>query len=58
MVNELGNCIVCGAKASVEYPLLPNDPRFCSKHHNPKDAGPYGCDFSGPDDSDIPDEFD
>lgn len=50
----LGKCVVCGGHASALYPLLPNSPAFCSEHHNPKDAGPFGCDFSGPDDFEIP----
>ena len=55
MVKEsLGNCVICGEKAGVVYPLLPNEPAFCHEHHNPKDAGPFGCDFTGPDDFDIP----
>lgn len=52
--DSLGNCVICGKEASVVYPLLPGSPAFCSEHHNAKDAGPYGCDFSGPDDFDIP----
>ena len=49
-------CSVCGEPAFVEYPLLKGCPSFCSKHHNQKDAGKYGCDlFSDPDDFDIPD---
>jgi len=56
---SLGSCIVCGDKATAEYPLLSGSPRFCSSHHNQKDAGPFGCDFSGPDDFDIPfEEYD
>ena len=51
---SLGKCRVCGSGASVVYPLLPGSPAFCSEHHNPKDAGPFGCDFSDPDDFDIP----
>lgn len=41
-------CIIRGCKehAGVEYPLLPGNPRFCSKHHNPKYAGKYGCDLT------------
>lgn len=41
-------CVIPGCKehAGVEYPLLPGNPRFCSKHHNPEYAGKYGCDFS------------
>ena len=53
-MSELGHCKVCGADAGVTYPLLPGSPAFCSAHHNPRDAGPFGCDFSGPDDFDIP----
>jgi hypothetical protein len=52
--DSLGKCVICGKEASVLYPLLPGAPAFCDDHHNPKDAGPYGCDFSGPDDFDIP----
>jgi len=56
---SLGSCTICGEDACVEYPLLGGSPRFCSSHHNPKDAGPFGCDFSGPDDFDIPfEEYD
>lgn len=51
---SLGSCRVCGSHASVVYPLLPGSPAFCDSHHNPKDAGPFGCDFAGPDDFDIP----
>jgi hypothetical protein len=38
-------CIIrgCRACAVVRYPLLPGEPRFCSKHHTRKYAGPYGC---------------
>lgn len=54
MSGSLGKCIVCGKGAGVLYPLLPNSPAFCSEHHNPKDAGSFGCDFTGPDDFDIP----
>lgn len=57
MTESLGKCVVCGKEAAALYPLLPNEPAFCSEHHNPKDAGPFGCDFTGPDDFDIPDEF-
>lgn len=56
MTESLGKCVVCGKGAAVLYPLLPNEPAFCSEHHNPRDAGPFGCDFTGPDDFDIPDE--
>ena len=52
--DSLGNCVVCGEEASVLYPLLPGNPSFCPEHHNPESAGPFGCDFSGPDDFDIP----
>ena len=48
-------CLICGQEGSVEYPLLDNQPTFCSKHHTPKYAEPYGADFSGPDDFDWPD---
>ena len=58
MGDSLGNCVICGKDACVLYPLLPKEPAFCHKHHNPKDAEPYGCDFTGPDDFDIPDEWD
>lgn len=54
MSDTLGRCVVCGHEATVLYPLLPGEPTFCNKHHNPKDAGPFGCDFSGPDDFDPP----
>ena len=49
-------CIVkgCVEKWEALYPMLPGSPRFCGKHHNEKYAGPYGCDFSGPDDFDPP----
>jgi len=56
MSESLGECVVCGKEAGVLYPLLPGEPAFCSEHHNPKDAWPFGCDFTGPDDFDIPDE--
>lgn len=55
MSESLGKCAVCGKEAGVLYPLLSGEPAFCSKHHNPKDAGPFGCDFTGPDDFDMPD---
>ena len=57
-MSELGNCRVCGEDAISVYPLLPGSPAFCSEHHNSRDAGPFGCDFSGPDDFDIPTEED
>ena len=44
----------CSGKATVWYPLLENCPSFCSKHHTPEYAEPFGCDFSGPDDFEIP----
>ena len=50
----LGKCVICGEYAEAVYPLLPGSPAFCGKHYNQKDAGPYGCDFSGPDDFEIP----
>lgn len=50
----LGKCTICGKRAVAVYPLLPHGPRFCHEHHNPRDAGPFGADFSGPDDFDIP----
>ena len=57
-MGELGNCRVCGKDAGAVYPLLSGSPAFCSEHHNSRDAGPFGCDFSGPDDFDIPvDDF-
>ena len=52
--NGLGKCVVCGEYAEVVYPLLPRSPAFCGKHHSQKDAEEYGCDFSGPDDFEIP----
>ena len=41
-------CIIegCNKDATVWYPLLSGNPRFCSEHHNPKDAEPYGCDLT------------
>lgn len=54
MNESLGKCVICGREARVLYPLLPREPAFCSEHHNPKDAGSFGCDFTGPDDFDIP----
>ena len=54
MSSGLGKCRVCGSEASAVYPLLPGGPAFCSRHHSSKDAGPFGCDFTGPDDFDIP----
>jgi len=54
MTELLGKCSVCGKDAGVVYPLLPGSPAFCSAHHTPQSAGPFGCDFSGPDDFDIP----
>lgn len=58
MSGELGKCTVCGENATALYPLLPGEPKFCNDHHNPRDAGPFGCDFTGPDDFDIPVDFD
>jgi len=55
---SLGNCKICGREATVVYPLLSGEPSFCSQHHNERDAGPFGCDFSGPDDFEIPTEYD
>ena len=57
MSESLGKCSVCGKEAGVLYPLLPGEPKFCGEHHNPKDAGPFGCDLSGPDDFDIPEPW-
>jgi hypothetical protein len=54
MSNDLGPCVVCGEPAGALYPCLPGSPAFCSKHLTPRDAEPYGVDFSGPDDFDIP----
>lgn len=56
-MGELGSCAICSKDAGVLYPLLPGSPAFCSEHHNPRDAGPFGADFSGPDDFDIPEEW-
>jgi len=53
-MSSLGRCSVCKGEASVLYPLLAGSPSFCSAHHNPRDAGPFGADFTGPDDFDIP----
>jgi hypothetical protein len=52
-------CVIRGCKEqmSAEYPLLPGSPRFCSEHHNPEFAGKFGCDFTGPDDFDIPEPW-
>ena len=54
--ERLGTCVIpgCGKDAVVVYPLLLGEPRFCSEHYNEHDAGLYGCDFSEPDDFDIP----
>ncbi len=57
MSDSLGNCRICGKDAGVLYPLLPGSPAFCHEHHNQQDAGKFGCDLSGPDDFDIPDDF-
>lgn len=57
-MGELGKCSVCGKDAGVVYPLLPRSPSFCHEHHNSRDAGPFGCDFTGPDDFDTPLEGD
>ncbi len=54
-MTTLGKCVVCSTDAVAVYPLLPNSPAFCSPHHNTQYAGLFGCDFSGPDDFDIPD---
>jgi len=56
MAESLGKCSIpgCGKEAGALYPLLPGKPCFCHEHHNPKNAGPFGCDFTGPDDFDIP----
>ncbi len=56
--ESMDKCSVCGGEAVVLYPLLSGEPGFCSEHHNPRDAGPFGCDFTGPDDFDIPGPFD
>lgn len=53
-MSGLGKCSVCKGEATVLYPLLSGSPSFCSAHHNPQDAGPFGADFTGPDDFDIP----
>ena len=53
-MSGLGRCSVCSRDAGVMYPLLAGSPAFCSDHHNSKDAGPFGCDFTGPDDFDPP----
>jgi hypothetical protein len=52
---SLGKCVICGNEAVALYPLLPGSPAFCSKHYNPKDAGPYGVDFSPSDN--MPDDI-
>lgn len=44
--GSLGKCNVCGSNAGTLYPLLPGSPAFCGAHHNPRDAGPFSCDFS------------
>ena len=51
-------CIIEGCKreASTWYPMLRGEPRFCIIHHKPEFAEKYGCDFSGPDDFDYPDD--
>lgn len=54
MNHGLGSCNCCGSDAVATYPLLPGSPSFCGAHHNASDAGRFGCDFSGPDDFDIP----
>jgi len=54
VIGKLGKCSICGKDAGALYPLLPGSPAFCHNHHNPRDAGPFGCDFTGPDDFDIP----
>ncbi len=54
MNESLGKCMVCGGEAAIVYPLLPWEPAFCSEHYNLRDAGPFGCGFSDPDDFDIP----
>ena len=54
MSESLGKCRICGKESAVVYPLLPGAPAFCSNHHNPKDSGPFGCDFTCPDDFDMP----
>ena len=54
----LGKCNICGHEAQVQYPLLAGTPSFCHSHHNERDAGRFGCDFSGHDDFDIPDDLD
>ena len=51
---SLGSCSVCGKDARTVYPLLAGSPAFCGGHHNSRDAGHFGCDFSGPDNFDIP----
>jgi len=41
-------CIIqrCVQQQVASYPLLPGNPRFCSRHHNEEYAGKFGCDFS------------
>lgn len=55
-MSGLGKCSIrgCDKEAGAVYPLLAGSPTFCSAHHNPRDAGPFGCDFTGPDDFDPP----
>jgi hypothetical protein len=53
-VSGLGKCRICGGEATALYPLMVGQPAFCSTHHNSRDAGRFGCDFTGPDDFDIP----
>ena len=58
MGEGFGKCGIkgCGKEAEVLYPLLSGEPKFCYEHDNPKGAGKYGCDFTGPDDFDVPEE--
>ena len=54
---SLGNCNICGRGAGVVYPLLPGSPKFCSEHHTPQHAGPFGADFT-PSDAEMDALFD
>ena len=39
------NCIICGAKAVIWYPILkPEYPAFCHEHNKFEFKDKYGCD--------------
>ena len=53
-------CVIerCVQQQTASYPLLPGNPRFCSRHHNEEYAGKFGCDFSPSDHDFEPEPWD